>query len=62
MDPNACLKAIRELIAEVSTGSEIDAERLAELVDALDTWISRGGFLPAAWRVPSRGANRNQRS
>lgn len=25
------------------------AGRLAELVEALDGWISRGGFLPAAW-------------
>jgi hypothetical protein len=24
-------------------------EALAELVDALDEWLSRGGFLPAAW-------------
>jgi hypothetical protein len=23
--------------------------RLAELVEALDNWISGGGFLPAAW-------------
>jgi len=28
-----------------------DAERLAELVQALDGWLSRGGFQPAAWRV-----------
>lgn len=27
-----------------------DAERLAELVEALDGWIRRGGFLPDAWR------------
>lgn len=26
-----------------------DAVRLAELVQALDTWISSGGFLPGAW-------------
>lgn len=25
------------------------AERLAELVEGLDGWLSRGGFLPAAW-------------
>lgn len=27
-----------------------DAQRLAELVQALDQWIVRGGFLPARWR------------
>ena len=57
MDPDACLKEIREIMAEYSKGNEIDGERLAELVDALDTRLSRGGFLPAAWRVPSLTAN-----
>lgn len=27
-----------------------DAERLAELVLALDAWIHRGGFLPRQWK------------
>ena len=27
-----------------------DANRLAELVQALGGWVSRGGFLPAAYR------------
>lgn len=27
------------------------ANRLAELVIALDEWIKRGGFLPAAWQA-----------
>ena len=27
-----------------------DAARLAELVEALDGWITKGGFLPARWR------------
>ena len=26
------------------------ANELAELVQALDAWISKGGFLPAIWR------------
>ena len=26
------------------------AEKLAELVQALDQWISRGGFLPRGWK------------
>jgi alkyl hydroperoxide reductase subunit AhpC len=32
--------------AEIGT----KAVRLAELVQALDTWIKRGGALPAQWR------------
>jgi len=27
-----------------------DADRLAELVIALDGWVARGGFLPQRWR------------
>lgn len=53
MDPNANLAEQRRLIAdmlgandEIDTG---DALRLAELAQALDEWISRGGFLPKEW-------------
>ena len=54
MDPNANLKEQREIVARmidedsesVDTG---DAVRLAELVEALDSWISAGGFLPTSW-------------
>lgn len=28
------------------------AEKLAELVIALNNWISRGGFLPRRWKDP----------
>jgi len=35
---------------EMSADDTDDAQRLAELVQALDGWISGGGFLPAAWR------------
>ncbi len=27
------------------------AERLAELAQALDEWISKGGFLPKPWKA-----------
>ena len=33
-----------------------DAFRMAELVEALDGWISRGGFLPEAW---AKGADKD---
>ena len=28
-----------------------DADRLAELVLAMDGWLTKGGFLPARWEV-----------
>jgi hypothetical protein len=26
-----------------------DADRMVELIDALDGWLCRGGFLPVGW-------------
>ena len=51
MDPNANLKEQRQIAGrfEKSLAEPGDGERLAELVDALDDWLSRGGFLPTAW-------------
>lgn len=58
MDPNATLRELRQLAAQIITdyddveGNGIDqddANRLAELVEALDDWITKGGFLPGAW-------------
>ncbi len=51
MDPNACLEEIRTLAGRLADGrgDEHDAMRLAELVDGLDGWLARGGFLPTAW-------------
>lgn len=62
MDPDANLKEQLSLIRrfldlEVNklTGPEMgslvyDACRLAELVEALDGWITRGGFVPERWQ------------
>lgn len=59
MDPNATLAEIRGLTeailnandekewARISEGGGMC--RLAELTEALDEWITRGGFLPAGW-------------
>ena len=56
MDPNACLAEIRQLIAESyrldktdESLSPIATDRLVELIEGLDQWISRGGFLPKQW-------------
>jgi len=48
MDPDAALREIREIHA--SGGSREDFERLLELVCGLDTWLQRGGALPADWK------------
>lgn len=58
MDPNANLSEIRTIIADslkrIDAGKSpdaIDSERLVELIDALDSWMSKGGFLPECWQV-----------
>jgi hypothetical protein len=47
MDPNTALAEIRDLAKNASTYDEW--HRLAELVTALDEWISKGGFFPREW-------------
>ena len=61
MDPNACLEAMRTTTAhllqlhrqEPTEEQELAivsaSARLAELVSALDGWLSAGGFIPAQW-------------
>ena len=54
MDPNATLKEIRALLDNNDTQAPDrldDLERLFDLVEALDGWIARGGYLPDAWKV-----------
>jgi len=52
MDPNANLEEQIQIASDILSGNEDeqDAERLAELVIALDEWISMGGFLPNIWK------------
>jgi hypothetical protein len=55
MDPNANLAEqlmIAHAMLSAADFGEItphDAARLAQLVEALDEWIRRGGFLPKRW-------------
>lgn len=57
MDPDSNWQEQLDLAAELidaADGGEPDIDeeaalRLAELVDALGTWISNGGALPKAW-------------
>jgi len=52
MDPDKALKTIRHITAKIRLRSARmnDVDRLEEAVTALDEWISKGGFLPEAWR------------
>lgn len=54
MDPNITLHELRELCGEAMESGAYQrpglARELAEKFDALDGWMSKGGFAPDAWR------------
>lgn len=56
MDPEETLRRLREMTAAHFAGAYRDEEaaanlnEMAEHFDALDGWLSKGGFLPLAWR------------
>lgn len=52
MDPDANLKEQQEIASRINEDihDQNDPFRLAELVEALHEWISRGGALPKAWQ------------
>jgi len=62
MDPDECLKEIRAqlIIYNLSTDDHelmTAAGKVCELVEAMDTWLTTGGFLPNSWAgapVPPR--------
>lgn len=66
MDPDEALKNAREAAKRIQrvrdadtsdeTLDEDDAFDLADAFEALDGWLSKGGFQPAAWRDPTRPA------
>ena len=53
MDPNESLKRARAMLRRYGeTGDTADIPDVATLADAfeaLDAWLSSGGFLPTAW-------------
>lgn len=55
MDPDDALTQIRELITKHQTSGEemstSDAADLVELIDGLDEWLTKGGFLPTEWNA-----------
>lgn len=55
MDPNTALQNLREDIARFEEQVAIEPQSLGEqIIDQfkdLDEWLSKGGFLPEAWRA-----------
>jgi hypothetical protein len=56
MDPDynlaSQLKLVKKIYSDIDKDKPIDpedAEMLATLVEALDGWMSKGGFLPKRW-------------
>jgi hypothetical protein len=51
MDPTTVLADIRAMIADYQQGT-VPSFHLLDLVDGLDRWLTRGGFLPDQWTMP----------
>jgi len=57
MDPDANIREQRCIAARLLDEDEVrfdDVLRLAELVQALDQWLQKGGALPREWSAESR--------
>jgi len=50
MDPNKTLEQIRALAKYIG---DHDYDALVDLVNSLDSWLSKGGFLPDRWKGAS---------
>ena len=53
VDPNIALDKLREYAAsclQEATGATGEALQMAEAFEALDQWLSNGGFLPYEWQ------------
>jgi hypothetical protein len=60
MDPDEALKQIREVVSKIrndETARTLDAyaelETITDAFEALDDWLSSGGFLPKDWAYSS---------
>lgn len=57
MDPNETLRRIREVFKNFDDTKVVDYDEISELFceaetlfESLDEWLSKGGFLPEAWK------------
>lgn len=53
MDPNETLNRMRTITSREAEWDNLTLAELAELFEAMDGWLTRGGFLPEAWCSPS---------
>lgn len=56
MDPNVTLQRIRKILADYARESEEHelANELVDRIDALDNWLTCGGYLPSDWNTFKR--------
>jgi hypothetical protein len=58
MDPNACIEQILLALKDVQYGNETEQDisvyTVCELFEALDGWLSSGGFLPDRWKTAAK--------
>ncbi len=54
MDPDLALAEALDLAVRLIDGEAEDGDdvHLAELIVGLNRWMTRGGFIPAAWAWP----------
>lgn len=59
MDPDECLAQLRSQSADIQRqidrgefdyDTEKTVSRLLDLIDSLDGWLTKGGFLPNQWQ------------
>jgi hypothetical protein len=55
MDPNETLDRIRKLCRPEAREIDPDGSDLSDHVEALDEWLTGGGFLPEAWKPKPYG-------
>lgn len=60
MDPNETLRITRDEIKKASNARTTEeysdhASAAMDAMEALDEWLSKGGFLPEPWKRKERG-------
>jgi len=50
MDPDIILRDLRQAIEDWEVHEHCNIDGLIDSIDALDKWLTMGGFLPKDWR------------